>query len=49
MNLRFKVILNISFVNFLFIHVALDYNENHIEKYGLVFKKERFCHQLLKY
>jgi hypothetical protein len=49
MNLRFKVILNISFVNFLFIHVAIDYNDNHIEKYGQVFKKEWFCTRLLKY
>lgn len=34
-NLKCKVIFNINILNFMIIHVTIDFNENHIKEDGL--------------
>jgi hypothetical protein len=34
MNLKCKAILNINVINFLIIHITMDFNKNHINNYG---------------
>ncbi len=40
--LKYKVIFNINSVKFLIIHVAIEFNGNHIKKYGWVSKNNGF-------
>jgi hypothetical protein len=39
MNLKCKAILNINVVNFLIIHITMDFSKNHIKNYGYLLKK----------
>jgi hypothetical protein len=34
MNLKCKAILNVNIVNFLIIHIKMDFSKNHIKIYG---------------
>jgi len=43
MNLRCKLIFNINIVKFLIIYITIDFNENHIEKYGWILNKKCSC------
>jgi len=48
MNIKCKVIFNVNIVKIFFIHVAIYFIENHIEKYEQVLKKEWINNGLLK-
>jgi hypothetical protein len=42
MNIICKIIFNINIVKFLFIHVAIDFNENHIKNVNEVLENNGF-------
>jgi len=48
MNFKCKVIFYINIVNFLIIHVVIDFSDNHIKEYGLILRKKWIHNELLK-
>jgi hypothetical protein len=46
MNLKCKAIFHINIVSFWIIHVAIEFSDNHVEKYGLVLKNSELIMDL---
>jgi hypothetical protein len=48
-NVKFKAIFKINIVNFLIIHVVIDFNGNHHNVFGWILKRLWICNGLLKW